>query len=171
MSFDWFGWASTSASLWGIRRGEPAPFTCQRKWGVTACPTPRCCLLRLTSIVMGKMCFSMNFVLACSVCFRVVTLLPKQPVILSNIYMLSELSACSPDLSQRQEAAALLRPCWQLQSGFYICCHLAKYFSLRFQKTKINKPNTHLTQNRIIIVWITAGLLSLYKALCLWSTW
>lgn len=61
---------------------------------------------------MGKMCFSINFALACSVCFRVVlTLLPKQLVILSSVYVLCELSVYSPDLSQRQEAAALLHSC------------------------------------------------------------
>ena len=169
MSFDWFQWALASASLRAIRRGKPAPFTCRKKWGVTTCPTRKRCLLQLTSLGMGKMCFSMNFVLACSVRFCVVlTLLLKQPVILSNIYMLCELPAYPPDLSQRQEAAALLHPCWQLQSGFYICCHLANYFSLLFQK----KPQTtHLIQNQIITVWITIGLLSLYKTLCLWSTW
>lgn len=132
--------ALASASLRGVRRGEPAPFTCRKKWDVAACLTRRRCLLRLTSLVMGKMCFCMNFVLACSVCFHVVlALLPTQPVILSHIYMLCELSAYSPDLSQRQETSALLHPCWQLQSGFYICCHLAIYFSLLFKKN----PNNH----------------------------
>lgn len=51
----------------------------------------------------------MEFALVCSVLFHVIlALLPKQPIILSNIYMLCELSEYFPDLSQRQEAAALL---------------------------------------------------------------
>lgn len=70
---------------------------------------------------------------------------------------------------QRQEAAALLHPCWHLQSGFYICCHLANYFSLLFKKQKKSTPMTCLIQNQIILVWFTTGLLSPYKTLCLWN--